>query len=63
VTEPEEEQEKTQKTDAVLKPPTANPTRTRVRDADQKARNAAQQSERNEQRRAESTPTDDEEEP
>jgi hypothetical protein len=31
VTEPEEEREKTPKTDAVLHPPTANPGRTRVR--------------------------------
>lgn len=61
MTEPEEEQEKTRKTDAVLKPPTANPTRTRVRDADQKARNAAQQSEQNERRRR-AAPTDEEEE-
>lgn len=30
MTEPEEEQEKTAKTDAILHPPTANPRRTRV---------------------------------
>ena len=30
MTEPEEEREKTPKTDAVLHPPTANPSRTRV---------------------------------
>ncbi|GAB3808183.1 hypothetical protein [Micromonospora zhanjiangensis] len=53
MTDPEESREKTSKTDAVAQAPTANPRRTKVRDADQKARNAVQQRERDERRHAE----------